>query len=212
MEDSIPLSINTEKVAAEIPSAIPFHISLQMMSPVNQHAPLVKYKQSIQTFGEKKSSMQAHDKNSMQEEFVGNQTPNLYQTTDENEQRDNFIEINPESNSVPLSVDEEKLRVILMEKIDLRDQTEEMQLMCLEHIEGFYYNKNDKLQQINEATVKSSESTNTAFSNLKELTTSQPTIADNNHLQKPFQSAVSSAFQQAALIAQTNLLDLVKNS
>ncbi len=99
-----------------------------------------------------------------------------------------------------------------MEKIDLRDQTEEMQLMCLEHIEGFYYNKNDKLQQINEATVKSSESTNTAFSNLKELTTSQPTIADNNHLQKPFQSAVSSAFQQAAFIAQTNLLDLVKNS
>jgi hypothetical protein len=28
LEDSIPLSINTDKVAAEIPSTIPFHIAL----------------------------------------------------------------------------------------------------------------------------------------------------------------------------------------
>jgi hypothetical protein len=39
---------------------------------------MVKYKQSIQTFGEKKSSLPALNKNSMQEEFLGNQTPNMY--------------------------------------------------------------------------------------------------------------------------------------
>ena len=65
----------------------------------------------------------------MHEELVGsNQTPNMYQTTDENEQREPYIEINPESCSMPLSIDEEKLRIIFMDRVEGPEQSEDMQL------------------------------------------------------------------------------------
>ena len=73
-DESIPLSINTEKVIASMQQNLPIHVAMQMLSPGQTS----KFKQSVQTFGDKKSAPTSDDKRQSSIEEEGNQTPNLY--------------------------------------------------------------------------------------------------------------------------------------
>lgn len=101
-DDSIQLSINTDKVMSQM--QVPLHAAF-LMQPLSrshnthsaQNAQIKGQKQSVQTFGEKRSFICSWDKRcSSQDDASGNQTPNLYQTNSSLERHD-LIDMNPET-------------------------------------------------------------------------------------------------------------------